>query len=226
MTKRTYLSATDAADELARHSPKLREFTTQAAVALGAWMGANDAIQECRRRGISLDPVVGIYSSESALMAVLRVYALFDRDPSKVSYQRVHAYLKRDDVKEELCRRAAANLVPSERVGELIHLFRETYGLMKWEVHGRLMHLRNVGLAHLTEQDVRRGITFDELERLVTLACHLCKDLDMISAGLNTEPDTWLGHWADAAYEFWREYVQHRHGVALPPRHLAGLIQV
>jgi hypothetical protein len=44
-------------------------------------------------------------------------------------------------------------------------------------VHGRLVHLRNLGIAHLTPEEMTKSVTFDELRTMVEVIVRLTSNL-------------------------------------------------
>jgi hypothetical protein len=63
---------------------------------------------------------------------------------------------------------------------DLIEEFRNIYGEIDWKVHGRLVHLRNLGIAHLTMEQMTKSISFAELRTLVEIVSRLAATLQHI----------------------------------------------
>ena len=210
------LPSSQAADEVARHTRKLAEFTQQAAAALGAYQGGNIAVREAHRLRLGVETIIMLYATESALMAALRLYALFDSDPRMVSYQRINRNLKRGEVSNELLKRSPSNYVSREVALDLISSFQRNYADLNWSAHGKLMRLRNIGLAHLTETELKHSLSYDELRQLTQTACLLCSDLDLLARGHNNGARDWLELRTSQAYAFWARHVKLLHGVDLP----------
>ena len=209
-------SAAEAVDKLHRHSRKLAEFTRQAAQALGAYEGGNAAVRESNALQLPVETIIMLYATESALMAALRLYALFDSDVNMVSYQRVYRHLQREDVREELLGRSRSNYLNPDETRSLIASFENTYASLDWKAHGRLMRLRNIGLAHLTETELKDSISFGALRALGHSACLLCKDLELLTRGHNSDAAQWVDWHTSQAYVFWARHVKLLHGVELP----------
>ena len=223
MATKPELSATAAADDLTKLAPLLRTWTKHAAVSLGSYLGANAAVREAHKLERQADPMANTYGGECVMMTALRVYALFDSNLSKVSFQRVNKHLKREDVRTDLCQRAAGwgdgitSPVRSAEIERHILRFRQTYAETDWEAHGRLMSLRNINIAHLTEEEVKDSITYAELERFVALACRLVADLSLIATGLNSSAVDWIDDYSRLAYDFWADHFTMGNDVDLPP---------
>jgi hypothetical protein len=116
---------------------------------------------------------------DALLMTVLRVSILLDRDD--VSFQAVHRLLKDPTVVAGLLQALEDRhgpdfvLPPSRTV--LIEEFRQIYGEIDWKVHGRLVYLRNLGIAHLTPEEMTKSVTLDELRTMVEIVSRLTTNL-------------------------------------------------
>jgi hypothetical protein len=113
-------------------------------------------------------------------MAALRAAVLLDADDRVVSFQAVYHRLKMPSVKECLVqtledRHGSDDIQPSW--AGLIEDFRQTYNKIDWAAHGRLTHLRNRGIAHLTREKMLKSVTLDELRTLVAIISHLAATL-------------------------------------------------
>jgi hypothetical protein len=210
------LSSVEAADQISRHSRKLAELTRQAAQALGAYEGGNTAVRESNSLKLPVETIIMLYATESALMAALRLYALFDSDERMVSYQGINRSLKRVDVREEVLRRSRSNGLAPDEARALISSFEQTYHSLDWQAHGQLMRLRNIGLAHLTERELQSSISYAALRALGHSACLLCRDLELLARGQNNDAEQWVNRHTSQAYVFWARHVKLLHNVELP----------
>jgi len=98
-----------------------------------------------------------------------------------LSFQSVHRLQKDSSVLAALLqaledRRGPDVLLPPSRT-DLIEEFRQIYGEIDWKVHGRLVHLRNLGIAHLTPEEMTKSVTFNELRTLVQIISRLTSNL-------------------------------------------------
>jgi hypothetical protein len=123
--------------------------------------------------------IVG-FQRDTLLMAALRAAILLDRDETMVSFQAVYHRLKEPSVKAGLLqalegRYGSKHFSPSRT--ELIEEFLQTYREIDWEVHGRLVHFRNRGIAHLTLKKLLKSVTLEELKTIVGIVCRLATTL-------------------------------------------------
>ena len=66
--------------------------------------------------------------------------------------------------------------IPPSRT-EQIEGFQQTYKTIAWNAHGRLTHLRNRGIAHLTLEKMLKSVTLDEIRTLVGIISELATTL-------------------------------------------------
>jgi len=123
---------------------------------------------------------IAVLHRDALMMAALRVSILLDRDDQMVSFQAVHRLLKDPKVVTSLLQmledRHGSDVLPPSRT-ELIEEFRQTYRKIDWKVHGRLVHLRNRGIAHLTPEEMKNSVTMSELRTLVEIVSRLTATL-------------------------------------------------
>lgn len=135
---------------------------------------------------------IAVLHRDALMMAALRVSILLDRDDQMVSLQAVHRLLKDPVVVTSLLqtledRHGSDDLPPSRT--DLIEEFRQTYQKIDWKAHGRLVHLRNRGIAHLTPEEMKKSVTMSELRTLVEIVIrltailqHLCQSKTAFNA--------------------------------------------
>jgi hypothetical protein len=97
-----------------------------------------------------------------------------------LSFQAVNRLLKDPDVVAALLlalesRRGPDVFEPSRTA--LIEEWCEIYGKIDWNVHGRLVHLRNRGIAHLTPEEMTKSVTMAEIRTLVEIVSRLTATL-------------------------------------------------
>jgi hypothetical protein len=124
------------------------------------------------------------FQGDNLMMTALRTALLLDRDETKLSLQAIYRGLKEPDVRAGLLR------VLSERHGDddlfvpartgLIDEFFQTYSEIDWQVHSRLTHFRNLGIAHLTPEKMSKSVTFGELRTMVEIIGRLAITLQRL----------------------------------------------
>jgi hypothetical protein len=123
---------------------------------------------------------IAVLHRDALMMTALRVSILLDRDDQMVSFQAVHRLLKDPSLVTSLLQmledRHGSDVLPPSRT-ELIEEFRQTYRKIDWKVHGRLVHLRNRGIAHLTPEEMKKSVTMSELRTLVEIVSRLTATL-------------------------------------------------
>ena len=143
------------------------------AMSFGLHLGANTILRET-----SLAMIMDAAKSSkvigwTVLMTVIWLYALLDGDDKKVSFQSVYRQLKKPSVVEAMVARIIALPVVFDQDREekaaraAINRFITLYNGIDWKTHGSLVHFRNIGIAHLTPQELQRPISYSELEHLV-----------------------------------------------------------
>jgi hypothetical protein len=63
---------------------------------------------------------------------------------------------------------------------ELIEDYLRAYAEIDWKVHGRLVHYRNLGIAHLSLTELTKSITIAEQRALVGIVSHLASALQTL----------------------------------------------
>ena len=56
---------------------------------------------------------------------------------------------------------------------DLIETYLQTYREIDWNVHSRLVHFRNLGIAHLALDQLTKSVTLSELRTLVEVVTRL-----------------------------------------------------
>jgi hypothetical protein len=169
------------------HAQRLVMVATLCVISFGLARGLSDALQA--NSGDDDDgwhqAALG-FEDGTLKRAVTLTHLLLDRDEQMVSFQTVYHRLKSEPVKLALKQALSARygedgIFPPSR-DELIAKFLDCYSQIDWSVHGRLTHFRNVGVVHLTIQQLAKRITVAELgafiaiiSQLAGLLQHLCQ---------------------------------------------------
>lgn len=140
------------------------------AISFALWDGVNRALLESDNNTDRREIASG-YHGDCAFTAVTRLSLLLDRDPKLVSFQTLYIKLQTDAVVTSLLKRLDedefSTASAAERANDAVQRFLKTYRAIDWrDLHGRLVHFRNRGVAHLTLQKIEKRVTYAELETL------------------------------------------------------------
>jgi hypothetical protein len=170
-------SANNDADFILSHAERLVKVATMCVISFGLADGLNEALKASPNETNDWHQAAAGFQDGTLMMAALRAAILLDRDDAKVSFQTIHRRLKsgpvQDDLKQSLAETHGLDDVFPPSRDELIADFLEAYSEIDWEVHGRLTHFRNLGIAHLTLEKMSKSITFDELRKFVSIISRL-----------------------------------------------------
>jgi hypothetical protein len=208
-----------AADYVLTEAPRLIRVAGATAISFGLYDGANRALRVANQEDVHDDAwqtALG-YRSDTISLTVVRLVLLLDRDPTVVSFQHIYNCLKRTDVVDLLVYRACHASEFAEALDDRIaddvrastRRFLETYTAIDWhDLHGRLQHFRNRGVAHLIPEQIAKRVSYAEIRSLVhsvtVLAeCLMPFDPNGVAVRLD-EIDDWSDHaksvW-DAAFQ-------------------------
>jgi hypothetical protein len=190
--------AADAALHVFQAEPKLLEWTKQTVYGFSLYSGANQSLRDRLCPEGDASQPADRYREPAALMTVSRLYALFDRSAG-VSFQTVKGKLADPAVQQLLVNNyvgrashSAGHLESECRDG--IAKFLADYAGLNVPTLKRLYHFRNTGLAHVTLQEVKKSISYQEMEDMVRLAAKLAHSLTFAVRShhtlLDREPDS------------------------------------
>lgn len=170
-------SENNDANFILSHAERLVKVATMCVISFGLADGLNEALKGSPNETDDWRQAAAGFQDGTLMMAALRAALLLDGDDRKVSFQTIHRRLKTRAVQEDLKQSLAEthgpdDVFPPSR-DELMADFLETYSEIDWEVHGRLTHFRNLGIAHLTIERMSKSITFDELRQFVSIISRL-----------------------------------------------------
>jgi hypothetical protein len=168
------------ADFILRNASRLIMVATRCAWSFGAAEGLNDLLTSPTDPHGEWRQPVSVLHRDALLMAALRVSVLLDAHPGVVSFQTVYHALKEPAVQAALLQELDANhatdvFTPTRT--DLIGRYIQTYGEIDWSVHGRLVHLRNLDIAHLTLDKLKKSITLSELRTMVEVVTRLASTM-------------------------------------------------
>lgn len=176
-------NAEDMARRVQRSAPRLAEITNLTVIAFGflegAWMAMSEADQSVEN---AYREMAEHHLRECEWMTVNRLVLLLDRDNAADSFQSAHRCLQFPEVVDALVRQVCDDqpAITEGRVHHSITEFIRIYGTINWKLHGRLVHFRNLGIAHLGGK-LRERPTHDELRDLVRLVRDLAACLEPLT---------------------------------------------
>jgi hypothetical protein len=179
------------------NAERLVTVATRCAFLFGAADGLNDLLLASHDPDGDWRQPIAVLHRNAFMMAAMRVCILLDRDDQMVSFQALHRVLKDASTVASLLQaledRHGSDVFQPSRT-ELIEDFRRTYNEIDWKVHGRLVHFRNRGIAHLTLEEMKKSVTIAELRALVDIVGwltatlqHLCQTPTAFHADLLEE---------------------------------------
>jgi hypothetical protein len=164
------------AEYILAHADRLITVAARCAFSFGSADGLNDLLLRQNDPYGEWRQPLAVLHRDGLMMAVLRVSILLDRDDQMLSFQAVNRLLKDPGVVAALLlaledRRGPDVFQPSRTA--LVEEWRKIYSEIEWKVHGRLVHLRNRGIAHLTPEEMTKSVTIAEIRTLVGIVSRL-----------------------------------------------------
>ena len=198
----------DAAVHVLQAAPRLIKVTAATAISFGLWEGAHRVLVRAPATAQDAHDIANGYCGVCALMTVVRLALLLDASPRVVSFQSVYKRLARTEVVNVLTRRLCAeSLLPAHtqrNIRQSVSRFRDTYKAIDWnDLHGRLKHFRNRGVAHLDPQEIESRITGDELRSLVHSVTILGECLEPFAPNVVPVRQDEIEDWSDRAAAVW-----------------------
>jgi len=201
-----------AAEDVENLAPRLVKVAAHTAIAFGLFDGARRALGTVGDIPEDARQVALGYRGDAVSMAVVRLVLLLDSDPKIVSFQSIYRHLKRPEVVDALVQRGCSKSllaeVLSDRTGreirDSVERFLAVYRAIDWDdLHGRLQHFRNRGLAHLTPEEIEKRVTYAEIESLVRSISILAESLmPFYQNGMAVRVDE-IAEWSDRAKSVW-----------------------
>lgn len=195
----------DAVDDFYSAVPRLIIVAGRAVISFALWQGVNRALLA---EGGSDDvrELAAGYGGDNAHTCVIRLCALLDGDRKMVSFKRIDRLLQRPDVVEGIVARSVdPHFWPGKAVRGSLEEFRKAYqDAFINDLHSRLIHFRNVGVAHLSLEEIKRRVTYDEVQHLTRAVARMSESLSPFA------PDhpllIWeheIDNWSDRARKTW-----------------------
>jgi hypothetical protein len=201
--------ANNAAVHVLQAAPRLIKVTAATAISFGLWEGAYRVLVPAPAAVQDAHEIANGYCGVCALMTVVRLALLLDASPKVISFQSVYRHLQRTEVVKALVRRLCGeSLMPNRTQANIRHSvsrFLDTYRSIDWnDLHGRLKHFRNRGVAHLDPGEIESRITTDELRSLVHSVTTLGECLEPFASNVVPVRQDEIGDWSDRAAAAWR----------------------
>lgn len=172
------------AEFILNHAERIIRVAAMCVISFGLADGLNASLEQAHEIDSAWGQGVRGFQDATILMAALRASLLLDRDERLVSFQTVHSRLKLPAVcaalKAKLSNKFGENDVWTVSRDELIAAFLDTYAQIDWDAHGRLIHFRNRGIAHLTVERMAKSVTFPELRTFVSIVSRLAQILQQL----------------------------------------------
>lgn len=195
-------------EQVCKSAPILTLWTDMAVSAYALYAGANEAIKLAQDKSNDSALMADQIRQQSALMTVIRCFALLDRC-TELSFQSVYRFLKCDDAFEGLATNYA--LVPPVCAKETaekecraaIDKFLSAYSEIDFSTLSRLQSFRNKAIAHIAWEETEKFVTYGELEKLMRICSALAHQLNLMTSGLNNCPWEHYEATYDQAFNFW-----------------------
>ncbi|MDX0432908.1 hypothetical protein GOL30_26260 [Sinorhizobium medicae] len=206
--KRTARPIPSIAD-LVRMQPQLQSWAEMAARAYGLYEGINLAIKRSRDKWPAVAHHASVFRDEMALMALIRSFAVMDRE-AEISFQAVNRYLLSESAAEEVaavyadaeppCSLATARAETSAAASRFVAAYNET----DFKAFGRIQSFRNNQIAHISWPEAEAAkVTYADLEKLVVGCCKMAGELTLMLTGCNDWPEELIETNREEAYRFW-----------------------
>jgi hypothetical protein len=198
------------------NAPRLMDVATATAISFALWDGVNRALLESDNNTDRREIASG-YRGDCAFTVVSRLSLLLDRDPKQVSFQTLYTRLQSDAVVTSLLKRLDENESSTSETAEIasdaIQRFLRTYRSIGWhDLHGRLVHFRNRGVAHLTPQKIEKRVTYAELKTLSSAVAIMGECMEPFARdGIPLQEDE-IKEWSDRAFAVWKGVLRGKHG--------------
>jgi hypothetical protein len=189
------------------HAPRLMTVAAAAAISFALWDGVNRALVETDDDGdTDRRDIAAGYRGDCAFNLVTRLFLLLDRNPKQVSFQTLYTRLKSEAVVSLLLERLdEAELWTSDLANETIQRFLRTYRSIDWEdLHGRLIHFRNRGVAHLTPQKIEQRVTYTELKTLTLAVATMGECMEPFAKDRALLQEDEINERSDLAFAIWK----------------------
>ena len=188
------------------NAPRLIKVAAATAISFALWEGVNRALLESENNTDRREIAAG-YRSDCAFTAVSRLFLLLDRNPSQVSFQTIYTKLQSEAVVATLLERLDEFSTSSavDLANDAVQRFLKTYRSIDWQdLHGRLVHFRNRGVAHLTPQKIEKRVAYAELGRLALAVTIMGECMEPFAKDAVPLREEEIREWSDRAFVIWK----------------------
>jgi hypothetical protein len=190
------------------NAPRLMKVAGATAISFALWDGVNRALLETENDTDRREIAAG-YRGDCAFNLVTRLVLLLDSDRSLVSFQTLYRKLQSETVVAQLLMQLDEDEFSTSRTLELakhaIELFLRTYRSIDWQdLHGRLVHFRNRGVAHLTPQKIEQRVTYAELKALSLAMAAMGECMEPFSKNEIPVRMDQIKEYSDRAFVIWK----------------------
>jgi hypothetical protein len=191
------------------NAPRLMKVAGATAISFALWDGVNRALLESDHNTDRREIAAG-YRGDCAFTAVSRLFLLLDRDPKLVSFQTVYTKLQSEAVVDVLLKgldedQFSPSWDRAELAKDAIQRFLQTYRSIDWQdLHGRLVHFRNRGVAHLTPQKIEKRVTYAELKTLAVAVAIMGECMEPFAKDAVPLREEEIKEWSDRAFAVWK----------------------
>jgi len=170
-------------DFLVESASRLVTVATRCLWSFGSADGLNDLLlSRDDPHGDWREPVT-ILHRDAVLMAALRIAVLLDSDPKLLSFQSFYRRFIDARVRAALLQFLEGRIGPdvfdpsrSDQIDDFVRAYRE----IDWKAYGRLINLRNRGIAHLTLDALKKSVTVEELRAMVRIVGQLAAQIQSL----------------------------------------------
>jgi hypothetical protein len=190
------------------NAPRLMKVAAATAISFALWDGVNRALLETSTNTDRREIASG-YRGDCAFTTVTRLSLLLDSNSKQVSFQTLYHKLQSETVAASLLKHLDDNEFSTARALELandaIQLFLRTYRSIDWQdLHGRLVHFRNRGVAHLTPYKIEKRVTYAELKTLSLAVAIMGECMEPFAKGEIPLREDQIKEYSDRAFAIWK----------------------
>jgi len=191
-----------------KNAPRLMTVASVTAISFALWHGVNRALLENKTNTDRREIAAG-YRGDCAFTAVTRLSLLLDGNRNQISFQTLYARLQSDEVVTLLLATLNENSFwtasDAGQVQDSVQRFLQAYRALDWQdLHGRLVHFRNRGVAHLTPHKIEKRVTYAEIESLTRAVVIMGECMEPFAKDAVPLREDEIKDWSDRAFAVWK----------------------